>query len=164
MTSLLDIGPLTEEVELQGVKITVQGLTAGHIFQLFSKFPDMRKLIDNKQGNPQEVLLTLAPELIAKIIAMATGHPNDKAIEDKAMTMGAGDQVAILAAIQRLSFRDGIGPFVDRVSALMTSAATGLQPRSQTSLNSTTASPVPFNASLQTDTPPGMRGHARRVN
>ena len=93
MTSLLDIGPLTEEMELHGVKLTIQGLTAGHIFQLFSKFPDMRKLLDAKQGSPQEVMLTLAPELIAKIIAMATGQSNNKEIEAKAKTMGAGDQL-----------------------------------------------------------------------
>jgi hypothetical protein len=166
MTSLLDIGPLTEEVEIRGVKLEVQGLTAGHIFQLFSKFPDMRKLIDTKQGNVQEVILTLAPDLIARIISMALGEAGNKEIEDKAKTMGAGDQMTILAAIQRLSFPDGIGPFVERVTALMTSASTGLPPKgsSPTSSNSTTASPAQFNALLQTDTPANLRGHARRVN
>ena len=78
MTSLLDIGPLTEEVEVRGVKLEVQGLTAGHIFQLFAEFPDMRKLLDSKQGNAQEVMLTLAPDLIAKIIAMAVGKPRQQ--------------------------------------------------------------------------------------
>jgi hypothetical protein len=163
MTSLLDIGPLTEEVEIRGQTLTVQGLTAGHIFQLFAQFPDMRKLLDGKQGSPQEVMLGLAPDLIAKLIAMSLGEGHNKEVEAKALTMGAGDQLTILAAMQRLSFPDGIGPFVDKVTAIMTSVKSPTTP-STTSLNSTTDSPAPFNASLQMDTPGMLRGHARRAN
>lgn len=169
MTSLLDIGPLTEEVEIRGTKLEVQGLTAGHLFQLFAEFPDMRRLLDAKKGNPQDVMLSLAPDLIAKIIAIATGQPHNKETEAKAKTMGAGDQLSILAAVQRLSFPEGIGPFVDRVTKLLTSSSAGLSPILATpplpaSSNSSTSSPASFSASLQTDTPAGMRGHARRDN
>ena len=123
MASLLDIGPLTEEVEIRGTKITVQGLTAGHIFQLFSEFPDMRKMFEtNTDASPQSVMLQLAPDLIARIIGIATGSPGDAEVEAKAKTMGAADQLAILSAIQRLSFKDGIGPFIDQVSSLMGAA------------------------------------------
>jgi hypothetical protein len=162
MASLLDIGPLTEEVEVRGVKLQVQGLTAGHLFQLIAEFPEMRKMVGNKEGSPQEVFLSLAPELIAKIIAMALGKPRDQETETKAMLMGAGDQLNIIMAVQRLTCPDGIGPFVDRMTALMTSAIpkTALPSSSKP----TTASPAPFSASLQTDTPAGLRGHARRAN
>jgi hypothetical protein len=165
MASLLDIGPLTEEVEVRGVTLTVQGLTAGHLFQLFSEFPDMRKMIDSKQGKPQDVMLSLAPELLAKIIAMATGSPHDKEAEAKAKSMGASDQVAILEAVQRMSFREGLAPFVERVTALMMPVSTKLPTiPSDNSESSTTNSPAPFSASLQMDTPGVMRGHTRRVN
>jgi len=164
MTSLLDIGPLTEEVEIRGTKLTIQGLTAGHLFQLFSEFPDMRKLLDAKSGNPQEVLLSLAPDLIAKIIAMATGSPHDKAAEAKAKTMGASDQLTIISAVQQLSFPEGIGPFVDRVTRLMVAQTESFSTASPASSNSTTTSRAAFSASLQTDTPAGLRGVARRVN
>lgn len=166
MASLLDIGDLTEEVEVHGVKLTVQGWTAGHIFQLFSEFPDMRKMLEKKEGRPQEVLLSLAPELLAKMIAMALGEAKNKEVEAKAKTMGAGDQLAILMAAQRLSFPDGIGPFVEQVNRLMTatSATSISKTPSRTSLNSTTSSPAPSIASLQMDTPGLLRGHARRVN
>ena len=167
MTSLLDIGPLTEEVEIHGTKVTVQGLTAGHLFQLFTEFPDMRKLLDAKQGNPQEVFMGLAPDLIAKVIAMVTGNPHNKEAEAKVMTMGAGDQLSILLAMQRLSFPDGIGPFVEGVTRLMTSV--GSSPKasmtgSPASSNSSTKLPAAFSASLQTDTPASLHGHARRDN
>lgn len=165
MTTLLDIGPLTEEVEIRGTKLTVHGLSAGHLFQLFNDFPDMRKMLDSKQGNPQEVFMSLAPELIAKIIAMATGSPHDAKAEMAAMGLGAGDQLTILLAMQRLSFPNGIGPFVDGVTKLMTSTSAGLPttPLANSS-NSKTDSPVRFSASLQTDTPGMMRGRAPRAN
>ena len=52
MTSLLDIGPLTEEVEIRGTKLNIQGLTAGHLFQLFAEFPEMRKILELQAGQP----------------------------------------------------------------------------------------------------------------
>jgi hypothetical protein len=162
MTSLLDIGPLTEEVEVRGVKLEVQGLTAGHLFQLAAEFPDMRKLITTKQGSVQDVFLSLAPELIAKVIAMALGKPRDQETEATVMKMGAGDQLNIFMAVQRLTCPDGIVPFVEKVTALMNSVnpKTG----SANSSKPTAPLPAPFSASLQTDTPAGMRGHARRDN
>jgi hypothetical protein len=169
MASLLDIGPLTEDVEIHGVKLTVQGLSAGHLFQLFNDFPDMRKLLDNKNGDPKEIFLSLAPELIAKIIAMVTGSPHDKQAEMQAMALGAGDQLAIMLAMQRLSFPNGIGPFVDGVTKLMTSTSEMSVALPKTgspnpSASSTTSSPAPFNASLQMDTPGMLHGRARRAN
>lgn len=165
MTSLLDIGDLTEEVEVRGVKLTVQGLTAGHLFQLVSEFPDMRKMMDSKKGDATQIMLGLAPELIAKIIAMALGHPHDEAIEARAMSMGAGDQMLFISAVLRLTFADGFGPFVERITKIMQSAA--VQPSSSPSMpssNSMTRSPAPFSASLQMDTPEMLRGGPRRVN
>lgn len=156
MTSLLDIGDLTEEVEVRGIKLTVRGLTAGHIFQLFNEFPDMRKALDSK------TMLDMAPELIAKIIAMALGHPRDKAIEARAMSMGAGDQIAIIAAVQRLTFTDGVGPFVDQITRLMTSVS--MPASSPPSSNSTTKLPAQSSALLQMDTPGMMPGRAHRAN
>jgi hypothetical protein len=165
MTSLLDIGPLTEDVVVRGKTLTVQGLTAGHLFQLFAEFPDMRKLLDSKSGSPQEVMLHLAPELIAKVIAMALGEPHSKEVEAKAMTMGAGDQLTLLAAVQQLTCPEGIGPFVDRITQLMTATAAGLpKTPSMVSSNSSTRSPAPSSASLVTDTHGAMPGHARRAN
>jgi hypothetical protein len=166
MASLLDIGPLTEEVEVRGVSLTVHGLTAGHLFQLFAEFPDMRKMLKKEIGSsPQEMMLALAPDLIAKIIAMVTGDAHNKEAEAKAKEIGASDQLSIMAAVQRLSFPEGIGPFVERVTGLMTSASTrAIIPVSMDSSDSMIKSPARFSASLQTDIPAGMHGHSRRVN
>jgi hypothetical protein len=169
MASLLDIGPLTEDVDVHGVTLTVRGLTAGHIFQLFSEFPDMRKLFETgADRNPQEVMLSLAPDLFAKIIAIATGDAGNKEAEEKVKTMGASEQLTLLAAVQRLTFKDGIGPFIDRVSALMGSmmpAEEAMEPNSSgNSASSTTPLRSRSSALLQTDTPNLAHGRAPRVN
>lgn len=166
MTSLLDIGPLTEEVEIRGTKLDIQGLTAGHLFQLFAEFPDMRKLLESGEGDPQTTLLNLAPDLIARIIAIATGASGNKEVEAKAKTMGATDQLAILSAVQRLSFKDGIGPFLDRINQLMGSTLMSdpLATVSLPSAKSSTKSRALSSASLQTDTPGMLRGQAPRAN
>ena len=166
MTSLLDIGPLTEDVEIRGVTVTVQGLTAGHLIQMFNDFPDMRKLLEGT--GEQADLLALAPDLIAKIIAVATGSPNDKAVEAKAKTMGAAEQLSVLAAVQRLSFPKGLGPFLDQVNKLMGSTMptipTGPVADASPSGRSSIKSRALSSASLQTDTPAMARGPAPRAN
>lgn len=163
MTSLLDIGPLTEDVEIRGITVTVQGLTAGHLVQLFNEFPDMRKLLD---GTSEQVdLLALAPDVIARIIAIATGSANDKAVEAKAKTMGAAEQLSILVAVQRLSFPKGIAPFLDQVNQMMgSSMPTGPIADASPSGKSSIKSRALSSASLQTDIPAMVRGPAPRAN
>jgi hypothetical protein len=165
MTSLLDIGPLTEEVEIRGTKVTVQGITAGHLFQLFAEFPDMRKLLDGSD-DPMS-LMALAPDLIAKIIAIATGSPNDKEVEARAKTLGAAEQLAVVAAAQRLSFPQGLGPFLEQLNRMMGSAIMPAIPSvldAKPSTLSSIKSCALSSASLQTDTPAMARGPAPRVN
>lgn len=165
MASLLDIGPLTEEVEIRGARLTVQGLTAGHIFQLFAEFPEMRVLLEMGQADPKEVMLRLAPDLLGRIIAIGTGSPNDKEVEAKAKTMGASDQLAILSAVFRLSFPQGIGPFVDSITKMVSATMTELPPDGLgDSARAAMPSPAPFSASLQTDTPGMLLGRRPRVN
>lgn len=167
MTSLLDIGPLTEEVEIRGTKLSIQGLTAGHLFQLFSEFPDMRKLLEaGDDSSPQAIMLNLAPDLIARIIAIATGSPGDKEVEAKAKTMGATDQLVILSAVQRLSFQDGLGPFLDRINHLMGSTLMPdpLATAAALSAKPTIKSRALSSAALQTDTPGMTRGQVPRAN
>lgn len=167
MASLLDIGPLTEEVDIHGTKVTVNGLSAADIFRLFADFPDMGLLLKTGEGSAQDVVMQLAPELLAKIIAMATGAPHDKEIEAKAKMLGAADQLAILMAVQRLSFPEGLGPFIERVTSLMGPMPTVVLPTSKSAPNSSrplTALRSSSSASLQTDTPNLAHGRAPRAN
>ena len=168
MASLLDIGPLTEEIDIHGTKVTINGLSAADIFRLFADFPDMRKLFQTGDGDPQNVVMKLAPDLLAKIIAMATGAPNNKEVEDKAKTLGAHEQIAILTAVQRLSFPGGLGPFIEQVTSLMGPLPTIPSLPSSNSSASSSRSTMGLRSSssalLQTDTPNLAHGRAPRVN
>jgi hypothetical protein len=157
MNSLLDLGPLTEEVEIRGVKLTVRGLTAANLFKLFADFPDMQEALA-QMGTTSSAILELAPDLFAKIIAIATGSPGDAAVIAKAQELGATDQMAILSAVQRLSFPQGFGPFVEQITRLMV-PDTPSQPSVQGN-----SSPAPSNAALQTDSPGLTHGASPRVN
>lgn len=160
MSSLLDLGPLTEDVEIRGVKLTINGLTAADLFKLFSEFPDLQQRLAHL-GSPGAVMMSLAPDLFAKMIAMAVGSPGDAETEARAKKLGAADQINILAAIQRLSFPQGFGPFVEEMTKLAGMPATA----SSTTLNSSgNASHAPSSGELQTDSPGMTRGISPRAN
>jgi hypothetical protein len=157
MNSLLDFGPLTEEVDIRGVKLTVRGLTAASLFKLFAEFPNMHQALA-EMGTTSSGLLELAPDLFAKVIAIATGSPDDAAVIAKARELGAADQMAILSVVQKLSFPQGFGPFVDQMTRLM---VTGAPTQSSGQGNSSHA---PSNAALQTDSPGLTRGDSPSAN
>jgi hypothetical protein len=158
--SLLDLGPLQEEVQVRGIKLTVHGLTAADLFKLFSEFPDMRQMVE-QAGSANAVMLNLAPDVVAKVIAVATGSPGDKEIEAKAKLLGAADQMAILAAVQRLSFPQGFGPFVSQLGKLM---GMDLMTPSGTGNGQGNSSHDASSAALQTDSPGLTHGASPRVN
>ena len=156
----VSISPLTEDVEVRGIRLTVHGLTAADLFKLFSQFPDMGNML-SQMGTPGAVMLNMAPDVFAKVIAIATGSPGDAAVEATARAMGAADQVVILAAVQRLSFPQGFGPFVEQMSKLV---GTDTVIRSGTSSEQGNSSHAPSSAALQTDSPGLTRGDSPRVN
>jgi hypothetical protein len=162
MSSLLDLGPLTEEVEIRGVKLTVHGLTVTDLFKLFSEFPDMQKLLA-QMGTPNAVMLGLAPDMFAKVIAMATGSLGDKEVEERAKQLGAADQLMILSAVQRMSFPQGFGPFVDQMTRLVGTGMTTAT-SSETLNGQANSSRAPSSAQLQTDSPGMLRGASPRGN
>jgi hypothetical protein len=160
MSSLLDLGPLAEEVEIRGKKLTIHGLTAADFFKLFAEFPDMGQAMGQLGSS---AMLNMAPDLIAKVIAMVTGDAGNKEVEAKAKTMGAADQLKILSAAQRLSFPQGFGPFVEEITKLMGTMPVPTIPPENTVV-SANSSRVPSSASLQTESPGMTRGTSPRAN
>ena len=149
--TLLDIGAPTEEVQI-GTRgaVTVHGLSAENMVELFQRFPDAMKWIT--PGNVDLARMTTAgPKLITAVIAYATGSPNSEEAEAVAGNLSIELQLDILEAVFRLSFKDGFGPFVARIAALSGEAesanfgrvtATNSQPESKPSLpTDTTPSP-----------------------
>lgn len=133
MTSLLDIGPLTEEVTVNGSQVTVHGVTPEGFFYLLEKFPLLKKLFGGEsQGVTMEMMVEIAPSSVAHAIAVATTSRVDfdsvkdwrKTVEKAAavaVQLSAHHQMALFQVGLRLTFPDGIGPFMKGVEALANS-------------------------------------------
>jgi hypothetical protein len=130
MTSLLDIGPLTEEVSVNGKRVTVYGVTPEGFFYLLEKFPMLRSMFGGGvKGVTMDMLREVAPTSIAYALAVATTDrsryptaPEWIAAVDAtvkvAMNLSAHFQMALFQAALRLTFPDGIGPFMRGVETL----------------------------------------------
>ena len=144
MTSLLDIGPLTENVSVGGKKVTVHGITPEGFFYLLEKFPMLRTMFGGGVKTiSMEMLREVAPTSIAYALAVATtdrsryvttvvddgGETSDlfgrnqwladiEATAKVAMSLAAHYQMALFQSALRLTFPDGIGPFMKGVETL----------------------------------------------
>jgi hypothetical protein len=126
MTSIIDIGPLTEEVTIRGHKAKVRGISAETIFTLCAESPELRKVLSEKaiDGDIISGLVNMAGTACAQIIACGIGERgNDKAVA-WAMTLTAGETSALLKPILGLTFPQGLKAFTEELVALV-SEATG---------------------------------------
>jgi len=126
MAGIMDIAPLTEKVKVGDVTVECHGLTLDAIAQLFHRFPDIRKLIGSGQKDTTklvEELVIVAPFAIATIIALGTNESNAsydmQSVESKAQSLPLETQYDLLVAILSATMPSGFGPFVERVTALM---------------------------------------------
>lgn len=133
MTSLLDIGPLTEEVPVSGEKIvTVYGVTPEGFFYLLHKFPLLQEMFSGGNRNvDMDALREIGAECVACALAVATtsrSYMSQKewldiveATANVAMNLPAHIQMDLFQAAIHLTFPDGIGPFIAAVDRLAAS-------------------------------------------
>lgn len=130
MTSLLDIGPLTEEVPVGSKTVTVRGVTPEGFFYLLEKFPALRTMFGGGVRNvDMGMLQSVAPTCVAHALAVATtdrsAYPTLEAwradIERAAaiaVNLSAHHQMALFQSALRLTFPEGLGPFMQGVTTL----------------------------------------------
>ena len=133
MTSLLDIGPLTEDVAVNGQKVTVYGVTPEGFFYLLEKFPELRTIFSGGiKTLSMDTLRDMAPSSIAYALAVATTDRSPfkttqewlavvQQTANVAMNLSAHYQMALFQAAIRLTFPDGIGPFMKGMETLANS-------------------------------------------
>jgi hypothetical protein len=123
MVSILDIGPLTEDVEIAGTKIPVNGISARAVFGLLLNYPQLRRVFAQKglDGDMVQELVARAPETLAEIIASGLGHPDEEDYIKWAGNRSIGEQYDLLAAIFRLTFPKGPKSFLDGLQNAMAS-------------------------------------------
>lgn len=120
MPGLLDVAHSTRTVDINGVAVSVPGVSAKGVAILFARFPVFRELFSGREPDLSvEAIASLAPEVIAAVIAAGTGAPGDAETEAVAANLPALAQVELIQAILDVTMPGGIGPFVERLTAAM---------------------------------------------
>lgn len=115
MAKLGDIIPAQHRIVLpiEGgeQEVDVRGLSLQDIASLMARYPDVIASFDG--GNVSALtLLKMGPQVVAAVMAMACGAPNDEAAENALMTLPLGTQVEIADIIIKETMPNGVGPFV----------------------------------------------------
>jgi hypothetical protein len=138
---LSTLDPVPEAVEIRGLKIPVSGLSLTSIRDLMVGYPAIGTLIAG--GLDAAALITQAPDIVTAILAAGTGA--DEAGAAVLARLPAGEQLALLNAIIRLTSPGGIGPFVEVITNLAATATAAAAPKA-TSPTSSRRRPPPSSA------------------
>lgn len=117
MAGLLDIGPLTDTVTVNGNAIAVRGLNAGDLLNLIGRFPEIRALLSGEETTAER-LLQMGGKGIGAIIAAGCGHVGEDAYETQAGMLSLETQADFIAKMWAMTFPNGIGSFVKKIEAL----------------------------------------------
>jgi hypothetical protein len=117
--SLLDIGPIYEDVDFGEKKLRVYGISAAGILSVFQRFPEVMSWFKGGDKVNLQSLVTEIPDALAACIAAGCGSPGNIEAEDMADRLPVETQLDIIEAIGRLTFKSGFGPFVQRMLALV---------------------------------------------
>lgn len=117
MSSLLDLAAQQTTVSVGGKDIDVFGISAEGIAHLLQRFPALLKAMSGG-GVTQADLIKTAPGAVAAIIASGCGQPGNAKAEAIAAKLGLEAQLDLVNAILKLTFPNGVGPFVAKMEAL----------------------------------------------
>jgi len=123
MADLLDIAPSlsVEAVRINGgQRITVQKIGFDGIAYLVKHFPDLAMLLASGiTANTAAMLVMQMSGAVCPIIAAGCGHPGDKEFEQAAAKYLAEDQLKLLGAILRVTFPNGLIPFMEAMGGFV---------------------------------------------
>jgi hypothetical protein len=117
MVRLLDIAPRIETVDVQGAPVAVHGISAKGVAHLLGRFPELRMLMTGQEVEA-DALMTMGDDAVAAIIAAGCVYRGDEMAEAVAGKLAIDAQADLLAAIVRLTLPAGLGPFVEKLTAL----------------------------------------------
>lgn len=117
MVGLLDIVPAEETVEAGGQSVRVIGISALGLGHLLGRFPELRMLMSGQEVSVDR-LMEIGGEAVAAIIAAGCGYPGNPDAERVSVALPVGEQADLLGAIIRLTMPQGVGPFMEKLTAL----------------------------------------------
>jgi hypothetical protein len=95
----------------------VHGVSAKGVAHLLGRFPELRMLMTGQEVQTEQ-LMTMGGDAVAAIISAGCGYPGDEKAEAVAGRLSIDAQADLLAAILRLTLPVGLGPFVEKLTAL----------------------------------------------
>lgn len=149
MVSLVDLGPLTDSVEVRGKTFPVKGIPAECFFQLLAEIPELRRVFAEKQMSADMInaLIGQAGRAVGAIIAAGTGHFGDEKQIAAAMQLPVGEQTKFLTKIIGVTFPQGPAAFLDELMAFVPANAVGALGK-----GAATKSQAPSNSASAPDT------------
>ena len=156
MTDLLDIAPATavEVVRITGDRrLMVHGLHGNAIASIAARFPDLVILLGSNVETIVPKLFDRFGAAIGPVIAAGCGHLGDDKAEQIAGTLLIEDQVKLLKAILGLTFPNGLGPFMQELTAMLN----GPSENAKTVRVRSKKSPSPLPPLSETDSRPTMQ-------
>jgi hypothetical protein len=131
MVGITDLGDPTEEIEVRGKKLRVQGIPAEDWVKIFSRFPIIAKLLDKQEIKVDASLVSdltkIGPDALGTILSFICGGGDDSKQIAYARRLGVGDQLKILHKGFKLTFWDGTRPFVEQLGELTSAIAAAQQ-------------------------------------
>lgn len=115
MPGLLDIAPATITVVVGQNALAVSGLSIAQLRDLLQRFPQAAGLLG--KGLDVGLLMSLGPEVVTCVIAMACGAAGQVEAEAVAGQMVAGVQAEILSAAITLTMPKGPKVFLQLLEA-----------------------------------------------
>jgi hypothetical protein len=154
MADLLDIAPSTAVaiVTIDELRIKVRGVSVDAIASIVSRFPAIKSLADGS-GDMVSRLIAGCGAAVGPIIAAGCGHGGEEAYEQHAAILLPEQQIKLLRAIFGLTFPNGIGSFVEELTALIGGAGEG----AKTIKIRLKKSPSPLPTSSDADSRPTMQ-------
>lgn len=150
--SILDIAPQFEDVPVSDSMLRVWGIGANDVVTMLQRFPDALLWFAG-QGVNVKALALKSPDMIAAVIAAACRELGNPKAEERAATLTVEEQLDVIEATGRLTFRSGFGPFVARLAVIARAVVSENSGKAQ-DMNS----PPPSIPLSETDTPPNTSG------
>jgi hypothetical protein len=128
MADLLDIAPSTAvaSVTIDELRIKVRGVSVDAIASIVSRFPALKSLSTaSDSGDLVPRLIAGCGAAVGPIIAAGCGHRDEEVYEQRAAALLPEQQIKLLRAIFGLTFPNGIGSFVEELTALIGGAGEG---------------------------------------
>jgi hypothetical protein len=131
VASLLDIGPLFEDIPVGTKHVRAFGISPEGFFHILTKFPQLWGMFSS--GDQRQInvvaLQAAAPGSVAMAIAISTTnrasydtaeawHADVDRAYAKALQLSAHYQMRLFQAALRLTFPEGIGPFIKGLESL----------------------------------------------